>query len=92
MRFSKRHWCYVIKLIYWCYVSAVFTMERSGNKRCISLNNTYSLMVQGNNVVSFVVSENTSIRNSLSRLTIMKQSSLLKMELPIILYCNKFNK
>ena len=49
-------------------------------------------MVQGSNVVSFVVSENTSIRNSLSRLTIMKQLSLLKMDLPIILYRNKFNK
>ena len=61
VRFSKRHWCYVIKLMYWCYVSADFTLEsgkKSGKKRCISFNNTYSLTVQGNNV-SFVVSENT---------------------------------
>ena len=62
VRFSKRHWCNVIKLIYWCYVSADFTLEKNTsiarlNKlRCISFNNTYSLMVQGNNV-SFVVSE-----------------------------------
>ena len=53
----------LIKRIYWCYVSADFkivhensTSEKPGNKRCISFNNTYSLMVQGNNV-SFVVSE-----------------------------------
>ena len=76
MRFSKRHWCYVIKLIYWCYFSADFRLVKSGEKRCISFNNTYSLMVRGNSV-SFVVSENTSIRNSLNRLII-----------PIILYRN----
>ena len=50
-----------VKLIYSCYVSADFTLEKpKKNKlskmRCISFNNTYSLMVQGNNV-SFVVSE-----------------------------------
>ena len=55
-----------VKLIYRCHVSADFTLEKpKKNKlskmRCISFNNTYSLMVQGNNVVSFVVSENTSI-------------------------------
>ena len=87
MRFSKRHWCYVIKLIYWCYFSADFKLVESGKKRCISFNNTYSLMVRGNSV-SFVVSENTSIRNSLNRLTIAKQSFFLKMDLPIILYRN----
>ena len=87
MRFSKRHWCYVIKLIYWCYFSADFRLVESGKKRCISFNNTYSLMVRGNSV-SFVVSENTRIRNSLNRLTIAKQSFFLKMDLPIILYRN----
>ena len=103
MRFSKRHWCYVIKLINWCNVSADFTLvERNRSRlrekdsllsrlnklRCISFNNTYSLMVQGNNV-SFVVSENTSIRNSLNKLKTVKQSFFLKMDLPITLYRNK---
>ena len=45
-------------------------------------------MVQGNNV-SFVVSENTSIRNSLNKLKTVKQSFFLKMDLPITLYLNK---
>ena len=44
-------------------------------------------MVQENNV-SFVVSENTSIRNSLNRLTIVEQSFFLKLDLPIFLYRN----
>ena len=71
----------------WYYVSADFRLVGSGKERCISSNNAYSLMVQENNV-SFVVSENTSIRNSLNRLTIVKQSFFLKLDLPIILYRN----
>ena len=61
---SPGEWCYIIKRIYWCYVSADFEIVNSTSgkgsgkdeKSCISFNNTYSLMVQGNNV-SFVVSE-----------------------------------
>ena len=40
------------------FISADFRLVKRGKKSCITFNNTYSLMVQGNKV-SFVVSENT---------------------------------